>query len=264
ANNSEFDSNAIVMRDEDVVDVPAYRAVIADEGDYFWRVRYGSKDDPVRGDWSEASRFRITSDAPILLAPKDQNVFYDHTKVVFTWQPIDGASEYQIQFDTTPDFTGLLYMDELFLNKLFLNKLFLNKLFLNKLEEDPLFLNKLFGDDLFLNKLFSDPLFLNKLFLNKLLLDKLFLNKLFLNKLELGKPLSEGIHYWRVRAHLADGTWGEWSIPASFVVDTPRSNVVINEVETSDPSWVELYNSGTTPVDLSTWQFLVYLPDGEA
>ncbi len=236
---------------------PVYTINLPDDGTYYWRARANG------GDWSAVRSFSIASNAPVPLYPTG-GIVLDTNQVTFEWTPVAGATEYQYQLDTSPNFVGLLYLDNLFLNKLFLNKLFLNKLFLNKLSEDPLFLNKLFGDDLFLNKLFSDPLFLNKLFLNKLLMDKLFLNKLFLNKLELGKPLSEGIHYWRVRAHLADGTWGEWSSPANFVVDTPRSNVVINEVQTSDPSWIELYNSGLQSVDLSTWQFLVYLPDGEA
>lgn len=33
--------------------------------------------------------------------------------------------------------------------------------------------------------------------------------------------LADGVYHWRVRAQRANGVWGEWSIPDSFVVDEP-------------------------------------------
>ncbi len=278
ATRAEFvDDNFLVIRTADIAD-DSVDITLTDAGTFFWRVRREG------GDFSQPYRFTIVAERP-----ENLNVVVDNgNEVTFNWSPVSGAVEYEFQLDSSENFVGLLFLDKLFLDKLFLDKLFLDKLFLDKLfldklESDDLFLDKLFLDKLFLDKLFLDKLFLDKLFLDKLFLDKLFLDKLFLDKLFLDKlfldklfldkltttsvvgslPVSEGDHYWRVRAVYADGVRGPWSDTAEFTIDTRNNNVVINEIKVHDPSWIELYNADNNAVDLTDWQLIVETANGE-
>jgi len=269
-----------------------------EDGTYYWRVQAAGSTQ-----FSQVGSFRVDANVQIVnlgpgapnAAPADGQVFTTNANITLQWDALPGVTEYQLQLDTSENFIGLLFLDKLFLDKLFLDKLFLDKLFLDKLFLDKLFLDKLFLDKLFLDKLFLDKLFLDKLFLDKLFLDKLFLDKLFLDKLFLDKlfldklfldklfldkiqaeagnpvitqvfdslPMSEGVHYWRVRPRLADGSFGPWSAMRSFEVRTQPVKVVINEIKLNDPSWIEFRNTGTQAADMSGWQFFAYGPDGE-
>jgi CSLREA domain-containing protein len=225
-------------------------------GIHYWRVRKQS------GDWSNPQQFTIDTNVPTVSSPANGSL-QTTGSFDFQWAAVPGASEYQFQIDTSPNFVGLLFLDRLFLDRLFLDRLFLDRLFLDRLFLDRLFLDRLFLDRLFLDRLFLDRLFLDRLFLDRLFLDRLFIDKITTNSLSLNKPLSEGTHYWRVRARRADGTWTGWSGTSTVTVQTPgRSQVVVNEINVSDPSWIELYNKGTVPVDLSTWQMATYTPTG--
>ncbi len=179
------------------------------DGSYFWRVRANN------GDFSAPFTFSIDSNVPTLNNPTDGTVI-NTTSVTLTWDPVPGATEYEVHLDTSPNFVGLLFIDKLFIDKLFIDKLFIDKLFIDKLTTNS----------------YTAP------------------------------NLSEGDHYWRVRARRADGSWSGWSEPSSFIVDTPKENVVINEIFPGEPSWIEIYNADTSAVDMTGWQFIAYRPDG--
>jgi hypothetical protein len=50
-----------------------------------------------------------------------------------------------------------------------------------------------------------------------------------------GSPLSQGLHYWRVRARFAVAAPGKWSLARSFTVDTvaPAAPTLIAPVDTA-------------------------------
>ncbi|MBI5666582.1 MAG: lamin tail domain-containing protein [Chloroflexi bacterium] len=100
--------------------------------------------------------------------------------------------------------------------------------------------------------------------------------------------LPNGRYYWRVRSVNGDGVTGEWSQTRQIAINTalpmepewmgeqyvsgpqfgipagqPTGQVVINEVctEVCDGTGdtVELYNAGTTPVDITNWRLTLYI-----
>ena len=180
-------------------------------------------------------------------------------------------------------FLDRVFLDRVFLDRVFLDRVFLDRVFLDRVFLDRVFLDRVFLDRVFLDRVFLDRVFLDRVFLDRYSLDKVFLDRVFLDRLLFDKVtaapvdstvsltladpsgeqrISEGTHYWRVRARLADGTFGPWSVGRKFNVHTQDSKVVINEIKLTDPSWVEFHNTGTHIADMTNWKFFAYGPDG--
>jgi hypothetical protein len=249
------------------------------DGTYYWRVRGSSSTL-----FSRVGTFNVDTSTPVVdlsagngaVQPADGSS-QPNQNVVLSWPALPGIDEYQVQVDTSENFAGLLYLDRVFLDRVFLDRVFLDRVFLDRVFLDRVFLDRVFLDRVFLDRVFLDRVFLDRFALDKVFLDRVFLDRLLFDKviasggtasvtlaeLTSGQRVSEGIHYWRVRARLADGTFGPWSVGRKFEVRTQPSKVVINEIKLSDPSWVEFHNTGTQAADLTNWKFFAYGPNGE-
>ncbi|MBZ0289939.1 MAG: lamin tail domain-containing protein, partial [Anaerolineae bacterium] len=264
-----------------------------DDGTYYWRVR--GTDSTL---FSRVGTFIVDSTAPIVdlsagngaVSPADGSN-QPNQQVTLSWPALPEIDEYQVQVDTSENFAGLLYLDRVFLDRVFLDRVFLDRVFLDRVFLDRVFLDRVFLDRVFLDRVFLDRVFLDRVFLDRVFLDrvfldrfsldKVFLDRVFLDRLLFDKVtatggtvnltlapntaeqrLSEGAHYWRVRARLADGSFGPWSVGRKFEVRTQPTKVVINEIKLTDPSWVEFHNTGTQAASMTNWKFFAYGPDG--
>jgi hypothetical protein len=225
-------------------------APLLQDGLYYWRVR-----EHPTGQWSTPRLFWVDTDLPVPMSPVD--TVEPLGEVLFEWSPValQGDIEYQIQLDTSPNFVGVLFMDEPILDELFLDHLFLDHLFLDHLFLDPFFL-----DHLFLDHMALDTNRLRTLSNDKPSIDKIIqaqIHDTFFDPMaDSGKPLSEGVHYWRVRARDGNGPWRSWSEPARFVVDDPAfQHVVINEISLNEPFWIELRNTDVNAITMDGWRY---------
>lgn len=71
------------------------------DGTWYWRVAVIDADRNV-GSYSATQHFEKTYPAPVLLTEKAQ-LFMPNT-ISFTWQPMDGAAYYEVQYDDNPAF----------------------------------------------------------------------------------------------------------------------------------------------------------------
>jgi subtilisin family serine protease/Leucine-rich repeat (LRR) protein len=72
--------------------------------------------------------------------------------------------------------------------------------------------------------------------------------------------IGNNLFYWRVRARLADGTWGLWSIVWSFSVDTvrPAKPVLITPANTTtEPMNLPVFNWSDVPTDVHHYHIQV-------
>jgi hypothetical protein len=82
---------------------------LSNDKDYFWRVK-ATDQNGNETPWSEVRRFRVQWDfVPKLLTPADNQTQLSYP--FFSWEPVPGAQQYQLQIDKTKQFNGTLIAD---------------------------------------------------------------------------------------------------------------------------------------------------------
>jgi hypothetical protein len=83
---------------------------LSNDKEYFWRVKAKDQNNNET-QWSNVWSFRIQWNlAPKLLTPADNQTQLSYP--FFSWEPVPGAEQYQIQIDDSNDFNGTLLADE--------------------------------------------------------------------------------------------------------------------------------------------------------
>ncbi|MEO8607223.1 MAG: S8 family serine peptidase, partial [Chloroflexota bacterium] len=114
------------------------------DGTYYWRVR-GSNSNL----FSRVGSFIVDSSAPVVdlstgngaVSPADDSS-QPNQGVTLSWPTLSGIDEYQVQVDTSENFSGLLYLDRVFLDRVFLDRVFLDRVFLDRVFLDRVFLDR--------------------------------------------------------------------------------------------------------------------------
>jgi hypothetical protein len=72
---------------------------------YYWRVSvYGSNGH--FSPWSAVRTFRMSMLAPVVVGPANGLITQSH-RPTFSWQPVDGVTNYSLQISLSPAFSGL-------------------------------------------------------------------------------------------------------------------------------------------------------------
>ncbi len=83
--------------------------MLSNDKEYFWRVKATDQNDNETT-WSSVRSFRTQWNfAPQLLTPADNQTQLSYP--FFSWQPVPGAQQYQIQIDDSNEFNGTLIAD---------------------------------------------------------------------------------------------------------------------------------------------------------
>lgn len=99
-----LDDEFMTVVHDQIVASNTHTHLLEDANTYYWRVRAVND-----GVWSTVYQFTLTPSiaTPTLIAPADMTITTAHL-MTFTWNSVNGVSDYQIQISTKSDFTDII------------------------------------------------------------------------------------------------------------------------------------------------------------